>query len=287
METNDPDDFVTLLFLSGHPNVDLVGVGLIPGSREQYSFINHYLNIVQQKNIPIGCNCPEKETLGISGWHYKAFVRPMPFTGQMLNALEVYNQVFSNHPDTILLTGGPPKNIGLYLNQEKTQITPIKKWVCQGGFAGNGVVPEEKQLEKFKGRTTCPTFNLNGAPKQVLQALASNLIEERWFVSKNVCHGFEFDYNDRTRYTSGIDASQNTNKYAILQALVDLTSHNSSKKFHDPLAAACAIDASVGEWRDVEIYREKGEWGSRLSETPNAKIIVDYNKDRFFEIFLK
>lgn len=34
METGDPDDFLTLLFLIGHPNVNLKAVTVTPGTLE-------------------------------------------------------------------------------------------------------------------------------------------------------------------------------------------------------------------------------------------------------------
>ena len=74
--------------------------------------------------------------------------------------------------------------------------TPLKlgTWAAQGGFAGEGVVPREDQLEKFAGLTTCPSFNLNGDPKTVLRALKEPGIGLRRFVSKNVCHGVIYDH---------------------------------------------------------------------------------------------
>ncbi len=36
METSDPDDFMTLLWLADHPGVELLGMVVTPGSRDQY-----------------------------------------------------------------------------------------------------------------------------------------------------------------------------------------------------------------------------------------------------------
>lgn len=35
METQDPDDFFTASFLSGHPKVNLMSITIVPGSRKQ------------------------------------------------------------------------------------------------------------------------------------------------------------------------------------------------------------------------------------------------------------
>lgn len=56
------------------------------------------------------------------------------------------------------------------------------------------------------------------------------------------------------------------------------------KKFHDPLAVACAINPQIGVWKNVDIFREQdGSWGSVLSDNPLNKIIIDYD----YELFLK
>lgn len=59
------------------------------------------------------------------------------------------------------------------------------------------------------------------------------------------------------------------------------------KKIHDPLAACCAIDESIGEWTEVEVYRENGEWGSRLKSGTNCQIITNYNHERFVDVLTK
>jgi hypothetical protein len=55
------------------------------------------------------------------------------------------------------------------------------------------------------------------------------------------------------------------------------------KKFHDPLAACCAIDESIGIWAEVELYREKGGWGSRLSPGSGVWIITGYDREKFLK----
>jgi inosine-uridine nucleoside N-ribohydrolase len=55
------------------------------------------------------------------------------------------------------------------------------------------------------------------------------------------------------------------------------------KAFHDPLAAACAIDPSIGEWCEVELYREHGRWSSRLAPGSGAHIIIGYDHAKFVD----
>jgi len=39
METSDPDDFMTLLWLADHPGVELAGVVVTPGSQDQCQLV--------------------------------------------------------------------------------------------------------------------------------------------------------------------------------------------------------------------------------------------------------
>jgi inosine-uridine nucleoside N-ribohydrolase len=53
METGDPDDFLTLLFLLGHPGVELAGVTLTPGTPDQIGVVRHALGLFE-RDIPVG-----------------------------------------------------------------------------------------------------------------------------------------------------------------------------------------------------------------------------------------
>jgi pyrimidine-specific ribonucleoside hydrolase len=55
---------------------------------------------------------------------------------------------------------------------------------------------------------------------------------------------------------------------------------------HDPLAACCAIDESIGSWAEVELFEEHGEWGSRLAPGSNSWIITAHDRDRFLATLL-
>jgi len=65
-----------------------------------------------------------------------------------------------------------------------------------------------------------------------------------------------------------------------------LDKHPDGKMLHDPLAACCAIDPTIGEWAEVEVYRERGEWGSRLAPGSGVRIITDYDHEKFVSTFL-
>jgi len=186
---------------------------------------------------------------------------------------------------TTFLTGAPTKNLGLALELATSRGEPLHlgRWVAQGGFAGEGVVPPERQLPKFRGMVTCPSFNLNGAPRAVravLAVLATPTIVRRRFVSKNVCHGVIYDHAMHARFA---EVRHRRRSIELVHQGMEhyLNKHPGGKAFHDPLAAACAIDEGVGEWAEVELYRERGGWGSRLVPGSPTSIVVGYDHERF------
>jgi pyrimidine-specific ribonucleoside hydrolase len=219
----------------------------------------------------------------VSGWHYHAY-------GQIPPSLEAENgpELLLRLCDeqTTLITGGPLHNLGqcLRLVQERNlHAFRPGRLVAQGGFAGEVVVPEERQLGKFKGRRTCPTFNLNGAPQAAIAVLASSSLQKRVFVSKNVCHRV---FYDRRLHASFQETKDTCVSHALIWQGMDhyLRRHPGGKLLHDPLAACCAIDERIGTWAEVELYSEQGEWGARFSPDSHTWIITDYDHEHFLKI---
>lgn len=310
METGDPDDVLTLILLLGHPSVRLKAVTVTPGTPHQIGVVREVLRRMGMSHLPVGAyNLDHMKAKGtsdehyvtcVSGWHGK-------FLGEIDPSREAepgWKVLYQNlGRDTHLVTGAPLKNLGALLQR----ITPSLKhpeefparegfevnWTAQGGFAGEGVVPSEYQLDKFKGMVTCPTYNLNGDPKSALLALGSPWVGVRRFVSKNVCHGMVYDSTLHARVAGKIaslpESPQRRSLELIYQGMSKyLEKSPKGKAFHDPLAACCVIDPEVGEWAGVQLYREKGGWGSRLASPSqaNATIIVRYNHERFVQTLL-
>jgi pyrimidine-specific ribonucleoside hydrolase len=273
METQDPDDFLTLLLLLGHPEVELAAVTVTPGTPEQVGLVRAALGWFGAK-IPVGAWNIDHPKQCVSPWHARAYGAITPSRdaepgGALL--VRVCDE------DTTLVTGGPLKNLGAAIALGGLT---LGRWVAQGGFAGEGVVPRHRQLPKFAGRRTCPTFNLNGDPKSALAALAYPGIGARRFVSKNVCHGVIYDraMHDAIRPLTG--------RARYLELIwhgmdVYLAKKRTGKALHDPLAACCAIDEGIGEWAEVELFRERGEWGARPAPGSGTFIITGYDHDRF------
>lgn len=294
METGDPDDFLTLLLLLGHPAVNLKAVTVTPGTPDQVGLVRRALEWFGRE-IPVGAHNlehvpkslrensePEDGRHGrrgvcVSSWHYAAFGDVPPSRdaapgGEVLRA--------ACDEATTLVTGAPLKNLGAAMQLPGFRVGTL---VVQGGFAGEGVVPPERQLEKFRGMVTCPTYNLNGDPRSAEAALTHPGIGARWFVSKNVCHGVVYDHEVHARVAACRHRSLSLR--LIWQGMeAYLRKSRDGKKFHDPLAACCAIDRSIGTWAEVELYRARGGWGSRLSPGSGTRIITGHDHERFLSV---
>lgn len=288
METSDPDDIFTLCLLSHHPRVNLVAVTVTPGSKHQIGLVQYVLALLG-KNIPVGARNIDHPKECVSQFHYSWLGKIAPATSSprgadvLLTALERYCD------DLTIVCGAPLGNIRALLQKmsiclfDKTILIP--RLVVQGGFAGDNIVPAEHRLSKFNGRITCPTFNLNGDVQAALDILSSDKIIQRIFVSKNVCHGVKYD---QTMH-QWLQPYQEVNPgIQLMYEGMDhyLRHHKDGKAFHDPLAACVAIDQTVCRFAEVELYREKGEWGSRVSSNPNALISIQADLEKFKAVMI-
>lgn len=76
METGDPDDFLTLALLGGHPDVELVGVTVTPGTPHQIGVVRYGLAQLGL-DIPVGAfNLDHKKARGTPDEHYVTCVSP-------------------------------------------------------------------------------------------------------------------------------------------------------------------------------------------------------------------
>ncbi len=281
METGDPDDFLTLLLLAGHPRVQLKAVTITPGTPEQVGLVRRALEWLELE-IPVGAHNLDHGKRCVSSWHYRAYgeapaSRDAEPGGELLLA--------QCDERTTLITGAPLKNLGAAIALGAARGAPFRlgRLFAQGGFAGEGVVPPHLQLKKFRGLAEVPTYNLNGAPKAALAALACPGIDGRWFVSKNVCHGVVYDAAVHERVAAVKDRSP---ALALVWKGMDvyLRKRPAGKKFHDPLAACCALDPEIATWAEVELYRKRGKWGSRLQPGSGTRIIVEHDHERFLSV---
>ena len=280
METGDPDDFVTLLLLLGHPKVHLKAITIVPGTPDQIGFIRHVLNRFNRTDLPVGVfNVNAKPAL--SKFHYKIYQNVR--IDECRDAFDG-SDIILKHCDeqTTLICGGPLKNLAKAIEKGGLKLGRL---VAQGGFAGDNIVPKEKRLSKFDGRITCPTFNLAADINAAHIVLNTDLIQEKYFVSKNVCHGVIYNEQTHRELEKIQDQSQSLGEIYHMMSVYLNRRGRTGKAFHDPLTACCAIDLSIGEWRDVRLFMDEKskEWGSSISDQPNVKIIVDYDHQKFLQ----
>src|SRR5262249_49371641 len=130
METQDPDDFLTLLLLLGHPDVRLKAVTITPGSAEQVGLVRRALSWFD-RDLPVGAYNLDHPKSCVSSWHYKVYGEATPSRDAEPGA-EVLLRCCDEK--TTLLTGAPLKNLGAALRAGSN--FRVGGWVAQGGFAG-------------------------------------------------------------------------------------------------------------------------------------------------------
>ncbi|MGI5170263.1 nucleoside hydrolase [Spirillospora sp. CA-253888] len=282
LETQDPDDVLTLCLVAGHPRVRLRAVSVTPGSDDQVGLIRHVLERLGHAHVPVGARDPGTGRPYVSGFHRRWLGgwRPAAPDG---TPEEVLSAALRSHPDAVVLTGGPVGNLRRLL---ETPGVRLARWVAQGGFAGDRLVAPEHRLAKFAGRDSCPTFNFNGDPPAALHALdAQAPIGRRELVSKNVTHGVAYDRDFHDRLAPHRDRTAGLS--LVHEAMeVYLRRRPRGKLLHDPTAACAAIDPAVATWAEVEVYRDAGGWGARPAAGTATFITTALDHARLFDVFV-
>lgn len=275
IETGDPDDLWMLALMSTHPKVDLQGVTVFPGGRDQIALVKKVLQLTGREDIPVGANVVEDGKSRVSSF-YRSWLGDIGLESPDEDVLGIFQKTKGGE----LLTGGPLRNIKLMSDSVKSETNLVNvifdRWTCQGGFVGSNIIPDNKALDKFKGQRTVSTFNLNGDPKAAL-ALTSiyNPFRIIRMVGKNVCHGFIFGKNDIAKLPKG--------KHRGLDLMIDgmefyYQNKPDGKAMHDILAALMHINPEHGKWVKGLPYREKGKWG--FEEVPsNLQALVGVSRD--------
>ena len=111
-------------------------------------------------------------------------------------------------------------------------------------------------------------------------------IQQKYLVSKNVCHGVVYDLEFHQKMEAFKDANQGLNLIYRGMKLY-LKKKPEGKKFHDPLAACVAIEPNICEFREVKMQRQKGGWGAILAQGTHTYISIKVDKTKFFEVFTK
>lgn len=284
METQDPDDVLTLCLLATHPTVSLRAVTVNPGSKHQVGVVRHVLErlLGDGHGVPVGAGRPDHPKQCVSSFHYRWLGDVLPGDADGL-ASEVLVEAYERSGRRLeIVTGGPLTNVAAFLDLAAPGSLSV---TVQGGFAGDQVVPEEHRLPKFAGRNTCPTFNLNGNVAAASSVLSYAGFKSRRLVSKNVCHGVAWDREMHERVRPSKDCHAGLSMMFEAMDLY-LGRKPEGKLLHDPLAACAALDPSFVTWTEVEVYRERGEWGSRLSPGSGTDISVAIDRPRFEQLLI-
>eukprot|EP01125_Pyxidicula_operculata_P016428 TRINITY_DN5651_c0_g1_i1.p1 TRINITY_DN5651_c0_g1~~TRINITY_DN5651_c0_g1_i1.p1 ORF type:complete len:320 (+),score=55.46 TRINITY_DN5651_c0_g1_i1:55-1014(+) len=290
METGDPDDCITLLFLLDHPNVELRGVSVYPGDKQQIGFVKALLEKYSNgRKIPVGSFDPIREKNSLGQNNVKLFGGDLQWKPDYPDGhgCDLMAKFFSEYPGGVLVTGGPLGN--LYNLLTKYPQVSIDKVFIQGGFAGALCVPEENQLPKFKGKYKCPTFNFNGHKQGALAMLKSEQIKERYLISKDVCHGVAWT---RKFHEEALAKKSDSLPWALLLSAMGtyLNKRSAGKLLHDPLAACAMIDPSIVTFLEVNVSQDKGEWGSKpvskMDKPTNTYITIGVDKQKFYRVLL-
>lgn len=269
METRDPDDALTLCLLATHPAIRLVAVTITPGTPQQVAVVREILGRLE-RSVPVGVRDGASKADAVSAFH-PAWLGALPDATADGPAHEILARALSADPSTVLLTGAPLQNLRNLLREHPS--VAIRRWVAQGGFAGDNLVPPERRLAKFDGRTFCESFNFGGDKKATLAALASPQIAQRDLVSKNVTHGFAWGAELQARLLAAPDLHAGAALARDAMA-VYLREHPDGKLLHDPLAACAIIDRDAFVWNEVDVVYERGQWGANLHAGTGTFITV-------------
>src|SRR5262249_13369353 len=155
------------LLLLGHPAVRLKAVTITPGTPAQVGLVRRALSWFRC-DLPVGAFNLDHEKDCVSAWHYRNYGEAPPSRDAEPGDVVLIRECDER---TTLLTAAPPKNLGAAVERGGFV---LGRWVAQGGFAGEGVIPPEHQLPQFRGRLVFPSFNLDGAPRATRVALASS-----------------------------------------------------------------------------------------------------------------
>lgn len=277
METRDPDDVLTLCILATHPAVTLDAVTVNPGTRDQIGIVRHLLGRLGAAGVPVGARDPASTADAVSAFHREWLGAIAPADPDAA-AHEVLASALRRAPTTVLLSGAPLQNVRDLLRHH--QDVQLERWVGQGGFAGDNLVPEGRRLPRFEGLTTVESHNFGANKRATLFVLADQRVHRREIVSKNVTHGVAWESSLHAKIGALTGATPGL-RLAHEAMTVLLREEPAGKLLHDPLAACAAIDPGIVSWAEVKVIYEGGRWGAEPASGSNTFISVDADRLAF------
>lgn len=265
IETGDPDDLWMLALSATHPRVNLKGVTIMPGGLDQIGLAKTILRKLGS-NAPVGADIKDDGKKRVGNFYRE-------WLGDIENEKPDANveELMENNKGSTLLTGAALTNID--------KAKKFSRWTCQGGFVSSSLLTKEQTLEKFAGKDTVPTYNLNGNPKVAKKLLIENnkIFDKIFMVGKNVCHGFIFSQEKILSFPIG--------KHDGLNLAIDgmnfycyYRNKPEGKAMHDILAFLLHMEPSGGMWIVGAPFRgEKGHWGFSASPEGKIKALIAIN----------
>ena len=219
---HDPDDAIAIAYLIEHSVYPRI-VGITPGYGQQADILNGILSCYS--DIRPVCyhskSITREKELAYNPAKHNLFIKAAKYS----NSFCPYS---SNIAVDKALIIGPPLSLGNILECEEMYF--------QGGYSPNSINP----LEKFNGVTEIQSFNPSGARKDFKKLLESKKIKKKYYIGKNVCHGFTKDHL-KTYWEP---------KHSKVKEFWDLL--EGSKAMHDVLAAMISIDKDIGIWEQAK-----------------------------------
>lgn len=269
---HDPDDFFAICYLIA-AGEKVRAITVSPGDPDQIAIAKF---IVKETglDIPVGASKLKREKLSSGSIHHDLLDKYK--LGRVAvpdgYGMEVVENALQNYPDSELFVIGPVSSVGRYLRDHPDTI--ITKATMQGGFLGyhQHSFPCVK-LDKFEGCSWQPTFNLNG-DREAAKWFLDAKIEERRFVSKNVCHTVLYNKEQHQQVKPKNRASE------LFKEAGDLYfARHEEKKFHDPTAAVCHLHPEIAYWARGKITKMESGWGTVLDDCGDYVIAgIDYNQ---------
>ncbi len=280
----DPDDFIALNLLLSHPSSELKAILLSPGYPDQVELVEGILDFHGQPDIAVGTI---KKNLSstkkcVTPPHFGCLQRLNVARGRARDVNEGYElleQTATRYPGIILITTGPLKNFRYWAIRGKTTIV---RSCTMGGYMGDLVLGQP---------LTMPEFNFNGDPGGAHQLVVTPRIGRKVFVSKNVTHHVFYTAELHDAVKNLAPASRGHRMICEMMTAWQSKHHDQLKKLHDPLTVCVALDESIVQLREVELFKDHGEWGAREKKGTNCFITygnqthVDLAK--FIRIFLQ
>lgn len=230
---HDPDDAIALSYLIEHNKYPSIII-LFPGFDEQVRILSTILTSYEIE-ARIYTAMQKFNTNYFCGKH-------QIFLSKNKMPSKPISQTFKVNEALII---GPPLNLGGKLESQMM--------VFQGGFSPNSFPP----LPKFENVTAVSSHNPCNAINDFNQLLESDKIKNKYYVGKNVCHGF-------TKVKlSEIWTPKNPSIREFWDSLDD------QKAMHDVLAAQCLLNPTHFSWENA-----KPIWfGNKLSTIPTNENI--------------